>query len=288
MILALVMLLQGCMAKNPFADATTQTTESTTSTTSSTTQEPPPVEIIPPEYTYLSEYATQNSGYLSSGGNPHYLRLINKEFNGFGDAQYVPQNLISLDSSATLGGKEIKLEARAARALYSMLDEMRLAGIDYVRVVSGYRSYEYQEELYEGYKLQEMKRISEEAYAFFGVEYIQNKYLSHGLYALDAEDAETVANYYSARPGTSEHQTGLCIDFMTLYMSALDNSFENYDAFHWLSENAYRFGFILRYPQGKSDVTGYIYEPWHYRYVGREAAAEMHFGNLTLEEYLLG
>ena len=74
---------------------------------------------------------------------------------------------------------------------------------------------------------------------------------------------------------------------MTLSMTNLDNSFEQTDAFRWLSENAHRFGFILRYPKGKTDITGYIYEPWHYRYVGPELAKELFDAGLTLEEYLL-
>ena len=91
---------------------------------------------------------------------------------------------------------------------------------------------------------------------------------------------------YSARPGTSEHQTGLCVDFMTNTMTELDNSFERSRAFEWLTENAYRFGFILRYPKDKEDVTGYNYESWHYRFVGRSAATVIHEKNETLEEYL--
>ena len=90
---------------------------------------------------------------------------------------------------------------------------------------------------------------------------------------------------YSAEPGTSEHQTGLCLDFVTS-TAMLDLTFQSTKAFAWLSQNAYRFGFILRYPADKTAVTGYSYEPWHYRFVGREAATEIHLRNLTLEELL--
>jgi D-alanyl-D-alanine carboxypeptidase len=70
-------------------------------------------------------------------------------------------------------------------------------------------------------------------------------------------------------------------------MNGLTNAFEDTAAFTWLSENAYKFGFILRYPADKTNVTGYAYESWHYRFVGREAATDIHFGKLTLEEYLV-
>ena len=73
---------------------------------------------------------------------------------------------------------------------------------------------------------------------------------------------------------------------MTSAMTDLDESFENTAAFKWLQENAYKYGFILRYPTDKTDVTGYKYEPWHYRFVGRTAATEIHDSGLCLEEYL--
>ena len=101
------------------------------------------------------------------------------------------------------------------------------------------------------------------------------------------EEIKNVVLTYSAAPGTSEHQTGLCVDFITEDMGGnLTEAFEDTTAFAWLSENAYKFGFILRYPKGKEDITGYTYEPWHYRFVGREAATDIHFSRLTLEQYL--
>ena len=92
---------------------------------------------------------------------------------------------------------------------------------------------------------------------------------------------------YSARPGTSEHQTGLCVDFMTSAMKELNNSFENTAAFKWLIEHCADYGFILRFPKGKEAITGVIYEAWHFRYVGDAATAHAIMDNgLCLEEYL--
>ena len=132
-----------------------------------------------------------------------------------------------------------------------------------------------------------MSGISNEAYDVLGYDYIYNKYTVNSRVTLDLEDAERVVLSYSARPGTSEHQTGLCVDFITEAMQGnLTVEFEQSAAYTWLSQNAYRFGFILRYPKTKTEITGYQYEPWHYRFVGREAATDIHLSGLTLEEYL--
>ena len=116
-------------------------------------------------------------------------------------------------------------------------------------IASGYRSYSYQERLYNNYT------------AVSGV---------------------AGADTYSARAGHSEHQTGLCFD-----LNDVDDIFANTDEGKWVNNNAYLYGFIIRYPEGKSDITGYKYESWHLRYVGKELAAELYNnGNwITMEEY---
>ncbi len=97
-------------------------------------------------------------------------------------------------------------------------------------------------------------------------------------------DAEAAAMLYSALAGTSEHQTGLCVDILQGDFG-LTKDFENSTAFKWLSANAYKFGFILSYPSGKESVTGFQYEPWHYRFVGREVASAIYNSGITLGEY---
>ena len=95
------------------------------------------------------------------------------------------------------------------------------------------------------------------------------------------------ASKTSARAGESEHQTGLCFDFITKWMNGnLDERFETTLAFAWLKENAHLYGFILRYPADKVAETEYSYEPWHYRFVGRKAAVEIYHSGMCLEEYL--
>lgn len=118
-----------------------------------------------------------------------------------------------------------------------------------LKIVSGYRSYEYQKGLY-------------------------NNYVK--------SDGKDNADTYSARPGHSEHQTGLAAD-----LNLVDTSFENTKEGIWLANNCYKYGFILRYPKGKQGITGYIYEPWHFRYIGDEAENLYNNGQwITLEEYL--
>ncbi len=211
-----------------------------------------------PSVTYTYSTSVDES-ILTTGLNPTYLYLANKQHPV--DEDYDPGTLVSLKSPYASGGK---LEERTAQALYAMMDEMRAAGISDVYVTSAYRTFTYQQYLYNKY-------IADE----------EAKGLSHS-------EAVKEAERYSAPPGYSEHQTGFVVDFMTSTMSDLDESFERTAAFAWLSENCYRFGFILRYPKSadKIAITGYDYEPWHYRFVGREAATEIMKRGITLEEFL--
>ena len=117
-----------------------------------------------------------------------------------------------------------------------------------LNIISGFRSYCYQEKIYNQY-------IKE-----FGVE---------------------KTNTFSAKPGHSEHQTGLAID-----ICEDSDKFINTKEDKWLQKNAYKFGFIIRYPKGKEQITGYKYEPWHLRYVGKKHAKKIYEKQLTLEEYL--
>lgn len=235
-------------------------------------------------YFYQSNTAAQAQNVLMTGLDRNYLVLVNKEHAVGQD--YEPDSLVRLDASITAGGKEIELEARTAEALNAMLAELYADGITTLMVTSGYRTYRYQADLYNTYLKNEQATISKDAVACLGEGYIQTNYRDKGLTGLTYADAEKVVLSYSAFPGTSEHQTGLCVDFITTQMTTLDRTFEEYDASRWLLANAYRFGFILRYPEDKTGITGYSYEPWHYRFVGREAATDIYRQGLTLEEYL--
>ena len=132
-------------------------------------------------------------------------------------------------------------------AFYEMQSAARLDGIS-LFVASGFRDYDYQKDLYEAY----VKR-----------------------------DGKAAADTYSARPGYSEHQTGLAAD-----INAADSSFHDTAEAKWLDENCYKYGFIIRFPKGKEQFTGYVYESWHLRYVGKDIAKKIHdAGGISLEEY---
>lgn len=153
------------------------------------------------------------------------------------------------------------VDSRAYPALQQMMDDARAAGLWPV-ICSSYRSWDEQEELFE--------------------EEVQN-WISRGYIG---EEAEAQAAMWVARPGASEHQTGLAVDIVDLSYQVLNKEQEDTPVQRWLMEHCADYGFILRYPAGKSDLTGVGYEPWHYRYVGVEAARDITRGGLCLEEYL--
>lgn len=136
--------------------------------------------------------------------------------------------------------------SEAAEAFMRMSDAASAEGVT-VKVVSGYRDKVYQEGLYNTYA---------------------------------ANNGVQEADTYSARPRHSEHETGLCCD-----INDVNASFEYTQAFQWLQQNGAEYGYILRYPKGKEGITGYIYEPWHWRYVGKETAIAVKNSGLTYDEY---
>ena len=151
-------------------------------------------------------------------------------------------------------------DKRAAADLEAMLADAEAAGCK-LYLVSGYRSVERQTALF--------KRKT-------------NSFMAEGF---SREEAEKQAAMWVARPGTSEHQLGLAVDIVDLDHQLLDESQEQTAVQQWLMTNSWRYGFILRYPRGKENVTGVTYEPWHYRYVGKDAAKAIMQAGGTLEEY---
>ncbi len=222
-----------------------------------TTSEPIQKEPSMPTVTFKSDLSAYENDMNPKNADP-YLLLVNKQTPL--SSSYKPSSQIAVKDAK----RDITLETTAARALEAMFIEMRAIGFADVFVTSAYRSYDYQSWLFNNY-------ISEEKQ--------KNPSLS------DAAARELVLRY-SAAPGTSEHQSGLCADLMTSGMRELDESFADHPVYDWLCENAWKFGFILRFPKDKTDITGYDYEPWHYRFVGREHAYAIYSGGLCLEEYL--
>lgn len=184
--------------------------------------------------------------------DPTITALVNKQ-NSVGET-YEPTDLVKLDVPTVLENPEVnQLRKVAADALKAMFEDAKKSDI-YLYARSGYRSYQTQNQLFNSY--------------------VEN----HGKEA---------AARFSAEPGQSEHQTGLAMDVTSESVNfQLDESFGETTEGVWLREHGHEYGFIIRYPQDKEDITGYIYEPWHIRYLGVELATKVYESGLTYEEYL--
>jgi len=182
----------------------------------------------------------------------NYLILVNKE-NGL-EKDYKPDNLVKVKTK-TGGNKKIYLEKITYKKIKKLLKDINKLFDTEVVIDSGYRTYFYQENL-------------------------MNELL---------KEKGQLAYQSLARPGYSEHQTGLAVDIGFYKNGIYDANFdiENYlKEFDWIKNNAYKYGFIVRYPKEKENITGYIYEPWHLRYVG-DIASFLYKYDLTLEEYYI-
>lgn len=182
--------------------------------------------------------------------NKEYLILANKQ-NHLGK-EYIPDKLTELTVNY-IGSQETKyLKDEASKALELLFEAAKSDGVQLMGK-SAYRSYNTQVATYNS-KIQKL--------------------------------GQTEADKFSAKPGASEHQTGLAIDIISSEFGKLHTDFQYTNTYKWLVKNCAKYGFILRYPKGTSGITGYNFEPWHYRYVGIEHAEKIMNDNLTLEEYL--
>lgn len=160
---------------------------------------------------------------------------------------YTPKNLEKINKE--FSSKEILLEKTTKLNFENLAKDAKNNNLNII-AISGYRSYDYQTNLY-------------------------NNYLK--------KDSKNNVDTYSARPGHSEHQTGLAIDISNNQVPY--TQFDTTKEYLWLEENSYKYGFIIRYPKYKEHITGYNYEPWHIRYVGYEIAEYIMKNNITYEEY---
>ncbi|MDR2531277.1 MAG: M15 family metallopeptidase [Oscillospiraceae bacterium] len=165
------------------------------------------------------------------------------------------------------GARDFFLDARCADYAAEMLKAARSDGI-ILCVVSAYRSRQRQADTFSSY----VERLIRE-----------NRNITEA-------EAAAIAAVQIARPGASEHNAGLAVDILSedwfIYHTDVTEEFERTPEFSWLEKNSWRYGFILRYPRGKEDVTGFIFEPWHFRFVGIDIAEQIYNSELTLEEYI--
>lgn len=184
--------------------------------------------------------------HISNPQNVSSLFILCNKYSQL-PSDFLPRGLIDIPSDYHLNdGKVYKLDEEALKSYIEMSEAAKKDGIN-LKIISAHRTYAYQAGLY-------------------------NRYVDkHG---------KDEADRFSARPGHSEHETGLAID-----LNEISKSFEDTKAFSWLDKNAQLYGYILRYPSGMEHRTGYLYEPWHYRYVGKETAIIIKDENLLFDEY---
>lgn len=176
--------------------------------------------------------------------DPHSIWVVVNKQHPLNPHTYVPNNLVSIQG--------MQVSAEILPSLQALITQAKAEGV-MLRVISGYRSYSYQTNLYNSYV---------------------------------AQDGRAQADTYSARPGFSEHQTGLAVDLGGIHGCDVEQCFGETIEGKWLAEHASDYGFLIRYTPDKEDITGYSAEPWHLRYVGKELTAEMkRKGVKTLEEF---
>jgi LAS superfamily LD-carboxypeptidase LdcB len=194
-------------------------------------------------YVNAGRYRSYYNDMIATDTSKDILMIVNKYYR-LGES-YTPSDLELIDANYSKGVNN-KLRHTAKVAFEDMAAAAKLDNI-IIYNLSAYRSYQSQVAIYN------------RSVANYGV---------------------TESDKTSARPGNSEHQTGLTLD-----VNSVDDSFKNTNAYKWLINNSYKYGYILRYPEGKEDITGYAYEPWHYRYVGKDVAKQIHDEDITFDEY---
>lgn len=194
------------------------------------------------------EEMTAQSGYGKSEG---LLTVVNAD-------NPMPEDWVC-EPVSLINGQNV--DSRAYDDLQKMMDDARAEGLE-PYICSSWRSYETQEQLFE--------------------DEIEN-YVRQGY---SRSEATAQAARWVAVPGTSEHELGLALDIVSIENQRLEEAQEDTETQQWLMEHCYEYGFILRYPKDKEEITGISYEPWHYRYVGREDAAAIRNMGLCLEEYV--
>jgi zinc D-Ala-D-Ala carboxypeptidase len=217
---------------------------------------PEPQPVMPPETELPAQEPTTSSvdKNQNSIDDPDSIWIIVNKQRPPLPSDFRPEGLRAPNVRLRLAASEQQMQI-GGRIIPEIEAMFAAAANDGVQLVfgSGYRSYALQKQFYDSYV---------------------------------TRDGQAAADRYSARPGTSEHQTGLAFDVTSPSGRChLEICFENLPEGQWVAQNAHKFGFIIRYPNGKEHITGYQYEPWHLRYVGKELAEELYRSGQTMEEF---
>lgn len=179
---------------------------------------------------------------------PASLTVLVNKYNQLGE-DFIPEDLEVI--APCFNSAELKLRHDARIAFEAMCLDAKQHNL-HLEAISTFRSFNYQEQIY-------YTNLTSE---------------------ITMEEYQKERDRVSARPGHSEHQTGLAVD-----INDLEQTFEETSEGRWLARNSYKYGYLLRYPKGKERITGYDYEPWHFRYLGKELAMKVHLSKLTYDEY---
>ncbi|MBE6764106.1 MAG: D-alanyl-D-alanine carboxypeptidase family protein [Ruminococcaceae bacterium] len=239
----------------PSVTTTTSTTEITTTTVEETTTTEEETTTTEEETTTTEEETTTTAAPPQNYDDGDWNMVLVNPWNPYPEESVRAE----ADNLVQVGYAEEYVDYRIIDSLNAMLEAGSAYGL---AVTSSYRSYDDQEYFYNN----KVDRVMNEGYSY--------------------EEALDIAATVVARPGTSEHHTGLAVDLVHNECWELEEYWEDSEAFDWLMEHCADYGFILRYPKESQDITGVIYEPWHYRYVGVEAAQAIMSQGITLEEYL--
>ncbi|MFS0656699.1 D-alanyl-D-alanine carboxypeptidase family protein [Bacillus sp. 179-C3.3 HS] len=258
-ILGLTAALTGCQLldqKNETTDANKTSEQNKTDNSSSQQNSNETADSSNQELTLKSEYFNDIkvvSGLKTIQNPENVLALVNKEYALPGT--YKPSDLVvpKVEFSFSEDIEKRYIRKEAAKALEKLFKQAKKENFE-LAAVSGYRSYDRQQVIFDSEVQLKGKEKAQEVVAL---------------------------------PGESEHQTGLAMDISSKSAGyEISEKFGETPDGKWVAKNAYKYGFIIRYPKGKEDITKYSYEPWHLRYVGKEAAKAMHDHDLTLEEYM--
>ena len=214
---------------------------------------------------YMKEDGAMAKGCVVIEGVNHFFTSTGAPVLVLNPWNFLPEDYVAdlVELSSTYATSNNRVDRSCYEALKEMIKACNKASGHRVCVISSYRTLEHQQKLFK-------KQV--------------DKNLKKGY---SQEEAERLAAQVVAVPGTSEHHSGLAVDIIDSCCSwDLDEVQAGLPGQQWLMEHSWEYGFILRYPEGTTDSTGIIYEPWHYRYVGKELAKELHDLGLTLEEYM--
>ena len=281
LVIIFVLAFKGCNSKKKNNDKTVPANTETTTDDNKTTTENNSENIKSEEAQDASTSSDNNADNNSDGGSDNNSGNDNNS-SDYSGSQYADSQSVSSKgfSIQTINGITYVDGVLIANKTYSLPSDF-IPQDPEVPVTSQRSTTSLDRTLMSAWRTMQADASSQGLNIYIASAYRSYSYQVNLYNSYVARDGKAAADTYSSRPGNSEHQTGLCFD-----LNSIDDSFGDTAEGRWVNDNCYKYGFILRYPADKSDITEISYEPWHYRYVGKEAAKAMHESGQCLEEYV--